>query len=153
MTQILQTADLTWMRGIQERIQPGTAIVYRSTQTTDGMGGFDEAWAAVGTVSARLLPPSGVEKIAGEQPSSITRWYITLPQSTDVTAKDRISYNSARMFEVDVVNNDESWHTALRCDVTAIGEEAFREVQVPVGTTDYSLNFSLAKNSHYLGAM
>ena len=127
MSDLLWTSDVTWMQGIQNRALPGTAVIYRSTLASDGMGGQSETWAAVGTADARLLPPSGDESVAGEQITSITEWFVTVPQGTDITAADRIEIDGARMFEVQWVNNDESWHTALRCRVTAYGEETARE--------------------------
>lgn len=112
----ITNAELTWMRGVQDRaIGQGTAVIYRSTNVADGMGGFSDGFAAVGTADARLLPPSGDEKIAGEQITSITEWFLTMTVGTDVIASDRILFNSVQHFDVLWVNNDEHWRTSVRC--------------------------------------
>jgi head-tail adaptor len=123
---LLGAADLTWMREVQALALPGTAVILRGTVAADGMGGGSVAWAAAGTVSARLYSQNSraVAESAqnGAQVISVTRWYVTLPVGTDVTAADRLSV-AGRLFDVTEVNNDQDWKTAVRCAVTAMNEE------------------------------
>lgn len=122
---MLTAADLAYMQTTQEDALPGTVVIERYTTSSDGMGGQYQTWAAVGTVDGRIYPRTRLgmgETVNGAQVLSVTDWWATLPQGTDVTAKDRLLY-SGRTFEVIRVNNDESWQTAVRCEVRASNEE------------------------------
>lgn len=122
---MLTTAELAWMRGEQERLLPGTIVIERYTLTADGMGGFSEAWSAVGTVTGRIYPMTRrgqTEFEAGGQVVSETTWFATLPVGTVVTAKDRLVKGS-RSWEISKVNNDEDYQTAVRCELAAHNEE------------------------------
>ena len=123
---LLSNGDLTWMRATQELAQPGTVVIERYTYTSDGQGGYSEVWAAVGTATGRIYPMvrrGAGEIVAGAQIISETSWFATFPVGTDVTAKDRLRYNS-RTWEVMRVNNDEMWQTAVRCELSSQNEEA-----------------------------
>lgn len=125
MTMIGQS-DLAWMQGLQGAALPGSAILQRATMTPDGMGGFTEAWAAVGTVAARVYTQASRALAEGEQGAQIvseTRWFLTLPVGTQVTAADRITVSGV-VFEVTEVNNAQDWRTAVRCSVTKLDEGA-----------------------------
>lgn len=109
---------------MQQQAMPGTVVIQRHTLARDSMGGFTESWAAVGTAIGRIYPQNNLrsEFIAGERVAAETRWNATFPTGTDVTAQDRLSYQS-RTWEVVGVNNDEMWQTAVRCDCIALNEE------------------------------
>lgn len=114
------------MRHIQEMAFPeSTIVIQRATFTSDGMGGFTEAWSNVGTVTGRIYPVNSrafAEAEGGAQLVSQTRWFLSAPVGTDITAKDRIVF-SGRTWEVTEVNNDQSYQTALRAQLTAMNEE------------------------------
>lgn len=123
---MLTAAELADLRETQESILPGSAIIQRFTNVSDGMGNFDQTWANVGTVRARLYPQT-VRSMAenangGAQMISETRWFVTMPHGTNVTAKDRLLIDN-RTFEIYQVNNSESFQTAVRCEVYAFNEE------------------------------
>lgn len=123
---MIEATDLAWMRATQQRIMPGTVIIYRAALADDGMGGMRETWAAVGTVAGRIYPINqrgNTEFVAGAQVISETKWVATLPVGTDVTAADRLKASS-RTWEVTKVNNDEDYQTAVRCDLMAHNEES-----------------------------
>lgn len=104
---------------------PGAVVIERYVLTSANTGGYTEAWTAVGTVMGRIYPVTrrGItEPVVGAMPTSITRWMGTLPNGTDVTAKDRLLYQS-RTWEVLTVNNDEMWSTATRCELESLNEE------------------------------
>lgn len=125
MSSLLAANDLVWMRAQQERIQPGTAVISRATLNSDGMGGNTETWGAIGTVTARLYPMaqrSDREMVTGGQIVSKSRWFVTMPNGTDVQPTDRVTMEG-RTFEVTFINNDESFMTALRVEVVAHNEE------------------------------
>jgi len=114
------------MRAVQNEFMPGTAVIQRATLTPDGAGGYAESWAAVGTVRARLYPQNVrtmSEAFGAAQVIAETRWFLTLPTGTEVVASDRVLMDS-RTFEIIRVNNDQSYQTAVRCEVTAHNEES-----------------------------
>lgn len=127
MTTLLGTAELEWMRELQSRAMPGSAVIERRTLAADGMGGQTETWAAAGTVAARLYSQNSramAESAAnGAQVIATTRWYVTMPVGTLVTAADRLKIDGLR-YEITEVNNGEHWQTAVRCTVQKLNEEA-----------------------------
>ena len=132
---LLSAAQITKMKTTQDVGMPDTAIIKRftvGTATADGMGGYNTGtaeWVAVGTADARLRPivrRGENEFVTGGQPTQILQWWVTMPLATDVLARDRVHVGT-RVFEVNSVNNDESWATAIRAEVTSYGEESARE--------------------------
>ena len=116
---MLSAGELAAMRATQAEALPGTAVISRNTPTSDGMGGWTDAWAAVGTVDCRVSPSgSGAESLIAERITDADAWNITLPYNTDVTAKDRIAIG-ARRFEV-VTVLPKSWETARRVVATEV---------------------------------
>jgi len=151
---MLTAAELTDMRAVQVQALPSTAVIHRYSLTSDGMGGFDAAWAAVGTVACRLYPQNtrsmAENANGGSQIISETRWFVTLPYGTGVTAADRLKIGN-RTWEIYQVNNTESWQTAVRCEVYARGEENRGADGEPIpAESDFSLDFSEAANSMYV---
>jgi len=123
---MLTATDLAAMQSTQNLAMPGTVVIQRATLTSDGMGGYTEAWAAVGTVTGRIYPQNSrafAESVSGGQVISETRWFGSFPTGTDITAKDRLSYQS-RTFEVTQINNSQMWQTAVRTELVALNEEA-----------------------------
>lgn len=117
----LSAGELAAMRSEQSDTLPGTAVISRNTPTSDGMGGWTDAWAAVGTVDGRLAAASesGAERLVAERITEEDAWVITLPYNADVTARDRVQIDS-RTFEV-VAPLPHSWTTALRVVATEVG--------------------------------
>ena len=131
---LLSSAQLLAMQTTQDSALPGTAVIYRADNVTDGMGGFTETWNAVGTADGRLRPiisRGETEYVTGSQVAVVADWFVTMPIGTDVTAKDRIRIGG-RAFEVSFVNNDESWRTACRAECISINEEEARQLAVSV---------------------
>lgn len=122
---LISASDLAWMQTTQQQAMPGTVVIERYTMTSDGMGGTYQTWAAAGTVIGRIYPRTSTqfgEGVSGAQPQSITRWFATMPVGTDVNEADRLVYAS-RTWEIIGTNNDESWQTAVHCEVSAFNEE------------------------------
>lgn len=111
---MLTASDLTCMRDSVEQTLPGTVTISRATGSSDGMGGQTQAWAAVGTVSARVAPMgSGDEDILGAVLRGRTGWMVTLPEGTDVTERDRVVY-AGQTFEVLRTSSPMSYETCVR---------------------------------------
>lgn len=114
------------MREVEESAMSSTGIIKRYSLTPDGMGGFTQAWAVIGTVGCdvwQINQRGERERVtSGAQPISKADWFITVPYNTDLLAKDRIEIDS-RTFEITFVPNDSSWLTALRAEAVTHNEE------------------------------
>jgi len=123
---MLTATELSAMREVEESAMPSTGIIKRRALTPDGMGGFTEAWAAVGTVPCdvwQINKRGDREKTTeGGQTISKADWFITAPYDTNLLAADRIDIDS-RTFEITFVPNDSSWLTALRAEAVTHNEE------------------------------
>lgn len=123
---MLSAADIAFMQATQEEALPGTVVIERVTLVADGMGGQTEAWAGVGTVIGRIYLDkargSRNEAIGGAQMQSTTQWVATLPIGTIIYAQDRLFYGDST-WEVQRVNNDQVWITAVRCELEKSNEE------------------------------
>jgi head-tail adaptor len=83
-------------RETSDAFLPGTAIIQTKTKTSDGQGGETWAYAASGTVDARLAaentqPRSG--EIASRS-ATATSWVLTIPAATTITNTDRVVFDS-----------------------------------------------------------
>lgn len=112
---MLSTADLDALRATLNESLPETAQVQRVTRTSDGLGGYTEAWAAIATVACRVAPSGNTpaEQVVAERIQDRVLWTLTLPAGTDVTPADRIAVGS-RTFEVIGVLAPRSFELATR---------------------------------------
>jgi SPP1 family predicted phage head-tail adaptor len=108
------------MRNAVATTLPGTVIISRSTQGSDGMGGVTDTWANVGTVAARVSPAgAGIEMIAGGEFVAATGWVITVPVGTSVTERDRIIYDG-QTYEITRTSTPRSYATCIRLDCNEV---------------------------------
>lgn len=118
---MLSAADLRAMKATLDASLPDTATVYRVTRTSDGAGGYTDAWTAMGSaVACRISPVGrGVELAVANRLEAAAPWGLTLPAATDVTTKDQLR-TSARTFEVIAVLAVRSWEISRRviCEET-----------------------------------
>ena len=99
---------------------PGTVYLSRSTTTADGMGGVTDAWANVGTVSARVSPSgAGDDSIAGGEVTNASPWVVTLPAGTSVLDTDRIVY-LGQTFEVLRSSTPRSYEACVRVECVEV---------------------------------
>lgn len=123
---MLTAAELTAMREVEESGMASTGVIKRRTLTADGMGGYIEAWVAIGTVPCdvwQINKRGEREKTTeGAQPISKADWFITAPYDTDLLGTDRMDISN-RTFEITFVPNDSSWLTALRAEAVTHNEE------------------------------
>jgi head-tail adaptor len=118
---MLTASDLTAMRSTLGTSLPGTVVIQRSTQSSDGMGGVSDAWANVGTVSARVSPSGvGLDDLVGGEFTNVTPWVVTLPAGTNVTDRDRIAYDG-QTFEVVAIDSPRSYATCVRVQCKEVG--------------------------------
>jgi len=114
----LDAGDIALMRDVVETTLAGTAVIQRSTGTTDGMGGSTRTYAASGTVSARIDPVTlrqGGERQQGGRAIGESNWVVVMPQGTDVQRTDRIVI-SGGTFEVAEIRTPQTWELLTRAE-------------------------------------
>lgn len=83
------------------------------SQTTDGAGGYTEAWATVASVWASIEPASGGEKWVAMQTETHTTHIIMCRYQSVITTAKRILYGT-RVFDIVEVINVEENNTLLK---------------------------------------
>lgn len=119
---MLTTAEVTAMRSVQAQALPETGVITRLTRTSDGMGGFTEAWTASGTADCRIAPSGGNETTVAGKLSSVGTWTLTFANGVDVRAEDRVMVGT-QTFAVETTaagSVDGTWQTAMRVVATEV---------------------------------
>ncbi len=97
---MIDAGALTDMQATLTDSLPDTGVIKRVTRTSDGMGGFTDAFAAVGTAVVRIGPMQPRdEAIVSGRLGADTAWVLTFPNGTDVVSADRVVVGS-RTFDV-----------------------------------------------------
>lgn len=106
------------MKAVQDSNLPETAYIQALTKTSDGEGGYTEAWTTITTTTARIGEPKGEleHEIAGKLGVGMV-YVITLPSDTEVLDTDQIQINSIN-YHVHWTNANKTQKTALRAIVT-----------------------------------
>ena len=117
----LASGELVKMRGELDQTLPGTAVIHTATRTADGQGGQTWAYAATGTVDARLSPEGnrGGEPIVGSRTAEVSPWILTVPQATAIDEDDRVVYDSVT-YEVSEVLTRVPWEISRRVRVVEV---------------------------------
>lgn len=87
--------------------------IQATTQTTDGAGGFTEAWATVATVWASIEPANSRERFIAMQTETHTTHVIMCRYQSVITTAKRILFGS-RIFDIVEVLNIEEANTVLK---------------------------------------
>lgn len=118
----LSSDELTAIRDTVAELLPDTGgAVLVSTQTSDGMGGFTQTWGtAAGTISYRLDPLRGSERLAAEAQQGFQAYQLTLPHDTTVTTAHRFEDGDGNQYAVKSVDGSKSWLSSVRCMVEAV---------------------------------
>lgn len=121
---ILTSAEISELRALDVDAMTSRCVIQRPTLTSDGMGGRNESWVAIGTVDCRLKFPNiqNMERIAGGQVLSSASVRLAVPVGTDLKATDRV-VSGGKTYEVKLVPNGATWRTAIYAEVTALNEE------------------------------
>lgn len=89
---MLTAAELTAMQVVEESVQSSTAVIERYSLTADGMGGYSEAWSAVGTVTCDLWQVTRTDREkAGNGAQPIARGIGISRSPMTLTCKRRIA--------------------------------------------------------------
>lgn len=112
---MLTADDLTAMQATLDGSLPDSATIKRLTRTSDGAGGYSEAWNAVGAAVACRVSPLGsaAERELATKLSATLPWVLTFPDLTDVTAQDRITVG-VRTFQAVGVLAARTWEISRR---------------------------------------
>ena len=113
------TAEVNYNREDAVRLLPGTAVIQSVTWAADGQGGSVQAFAASGTVSARLGPLGGQELEYAERLGASNPYSITVPAATSVPVTGRIVYNGGT-YEITNVPDRTPWEIVRRVMVTQL---------------------------------
>ena len=118
MASILTAEQLAAMKAVQNLNLPETAYVQALVRTSDGEGGFTEAWTTSVTTTARIGEPKGeLERdIAGKIAVGMA-YVITLPSETVLDLTNQIQISGINHI-IHWTNKDKSQKTALRVIVT-----------------------------------
>jgi len=82
-------------------------VIEENTRTTDGQGGYTEAWTTLATVWASIEPIKGYEKFQAAQMQTPVTHKIMIRYRTGITTACRINYDN-RTFDIkEVLNVDE----------------------------------------------
>jgi SPP1 family predicted phage head-tail adaptor len=121
MTTFLTTAELAKIRGdIEGGLLPDTCHLLTLTRTSDGQGGWSEAWGtASASVACRLDGLRGSDQISADSLQAFHSWVLTLPYNTTITAAYRVEHGG-NTYTVTSVDTDKSWKASVRAYVELV---------------------------------
>lgn len=116
----LTNNELIAMRRAINDLLPGTCNILSLTRTSDGQGGWTEAWGTATTgVSCRLDNVTKREQLSGAAVQHFTGWVLTVPYDTTITQSQRVEIGSTQ-YNVRGIDSGKSWTASLRLDVEAV---------------------------------
>lgn len=77
--------------GVFDSLLNNTFAVSRIWRTSDGMGGWDEAWIAIGFVAGRLRPASSAERESAAQQQRDLSHVLYVRDTADIERGDRVT--------------------------------------------------------------
>ena len=118
---MLTDTDLADMRDAIGELLPAVCDILTVTRTSDGQGGFTDAWGtATASVKCRLDWKRGDERVFGSNLQPYTGWVLSLPFDTTITETQRIQLGQI-VYNVVMVDNNKSWNAVLRCALEEVG--------------------------------
>ena len=118
-SQYLPADELAQIRADLETLLPDLANILVLSRTSDSQGGWTETWGtASASVSCRVDFIGGKEAISSGALQPFSQAIVTLPQSTTITAQNRIEH-SGNTYTVQAVNLG-SWLGVKRASVELI---------------------------------
>lgn len=105
---------------IEAVVMPDTCNILTVTRTSDGQGGFTEAWGtAVRDVACRLDPVDGRELVAGSVSKPYHTYWLSLPYETSIDEQSLVEISTAD-YTVIGVDTGKSWSGSVRVLVERI---------------------------------
>lgn len=120
MSTNLEDKEMEQMREAIRGLYPDKCNLLTPTRTTDGAGGYTEAWGtATRNVPCRLDQVSGSERLADGVIRSFTSLELALPYDTTITDAYRVEHEG-RTYHVLNSNLDQSWQLERLVKLEAI---------------------------------
>lgn len=114
---MLSPSDLRRMRDtVEATVLPGTAVIHAFAGTSDGMGGWTEAFTASGTVDARLDYLSGDEADIASRLTDRAEMVLTTASTVTIPPDARIVF-AGGTYEVTAVLPVDPWKLCNRAFV------------------------------------
>lgn len=111
--------ELDALRNDIEDLLPDTGDILSVTRTSDGMGGWTEAWGtATAGVKCRVDHKTGYETVVGGGVQPFDKYICTLPHDATITTANRFVYG-VNTFAVTTVNIG-SWLGCKRINLELI---------------------------------
>jgi len=106
---------MAYVRAEAEKALPDTCDIWARQISSDGQGGYSEAWALTYKgIACRLAERSGKETFLAGRETVEGNWVLTVAYDQSVDEQMRIEYQ-AHTYEVKFVNDDRSHDTVRRC--------------------------------------
>lgn len=102
---------------IQKWFEPGI-VIQRLTQTANDMGGFVDTWTTHLTISGRIRPLNGTEKLSADK-TTLFATHKLYCNVADITERDRVSF-SGKVYEIKFVSNPMNFDRFLQIDLELI---------------------------------
>ena len=118
----LSASELSQLRSDASDYLPDTCTIQTVAQTSDGMGGWTEAWSNTYTsVACRLAPEqtAQTEGLEGEQMAAVTRWVLTVAYDQAIDETMRVVHDS-ETYEVARLDDTHSNRTAKRAHLARL---------------------------------
>jgi head-tail adaptor len=123
MTQGLTAAELAQIRADCAELLPDTCAIQAATRTSDGAGGWSDAWTTItgsSAVPCRLdFQNPGKETVSGASNTPFKTGIVTMAYDVTVTTSHRLVINSIS-YNVTGVNDSKSWIGCKRCAVERV---------------------------------
>lgn len=119
---MLTAGELDAMRRAVAELMPDTCTILTAIRTSDGQGGYTEAWGtAVADVPCRLDVGrrENREFVSGDVLAPYSWWQLTLPYDTEITAGQRVSV-AGDEYEVIFADRSKSWAVTTRVYLTRV---------------------------------
>ncbi len=116
----MTSTDLAKIRAEQNKLLPDTVYIQRLARTSDGAGGWTEAWQTIATTKGRIAPSQkqAGETLQGGAMTAYGEYIVTLPHDTELQQDDRLQI-SGTQYEVKAIL-ERSEKTALRILVSKV---------------------------------
>lgn len=118
---MLPPADLNSIRNDILTLLPNTGQIMSVTGSSDGQGGYTEAWGtATANVAYRLDPLRGSEQVTGGAVQPYHSFVLTLPYNTTITTNNRFKAEDGQLYAITSVDGGKSWQASVRVYVEKV---------------------------------
>ncbi len=116
----IDTAMLSAMREAISELLPDSCNILSLTSTSDGAGGYSEAWGTVTAVSCRLDVKEMRDIVSGGAVQSYIKTMLSVPYDTSITEVNRVEHGGVTYAVVAPPNSDQSWIAVKRVELELV---------------------------------